>query len=108
MTRQSLVSIGVSAAVAAAVVCSAGSVAAQDDYVVPRTLYGHPDLQGFWTNQTYTPLERPEDVTKAFYTEEEAAAIREGRARRESAQTNPRTIPDVQVVRASAAGASKR
>ena len=95
MTRQSLGSIGVSAAVAAAVVCSAGSVAAQDDYVVPRTPYGHPDLQGFWTNQTYTPLERPEDVTKAFYTEEEVAAIREGRARRESAQTNPGTIPDV-------------
>ncbi len=95
MTRQSLVSIGVSAAVAAVVVCSAGSAAAQGDYVVPRTPYGHPDLQGFWTNQTYTPLERPEDVTKEFYTEEEAAAIREGRAVRESSQTTPGTIPDV-------------
>ena len=95
MTRRSLVSIGVSAAVAAVVVCFAGSAAAQDDYVVPRTQYGHPDLQGFWTNQTYTPLERPDDVTKPFYTEEEAAAIREGRARRESSQTTPGTIPDV-------------
>ena len=95
MTRQSLVSVGVSAAVAAVVVCSAGSAVAQGDYVVPRTSYGHPDLQGFWTNQTYTPLERPEDVTKEFYTEEEAAAIREGRAVRESSQTTPGTIPDV-------------
>ena len=55
MTRQSLVSIGVLAAAAAVVVCSAGSALAQGDYVVPRTEYGHPDLQGFWTNQTYTP-----------------------------------------------------
>ena len=95
MTRQSLVSIGVLAAAAAVVVCSAGSVVAQDGYVVPRTEYGHPDLQGFWSNQTYTPLERPNDVDKAFYTEEEVAAIRDGRARRESSQTTPGTIPDV-------------
>ena len=95
MTRPCLVSIGVSAAAAAVVVFSAGPVAAQGGYVAPRTEYGHPDLQGFWTNQTYTPLERPEDVDKAFYTEEEAAAIRDGRARRESSQTTPGTIPDV-------------
>ena len=25
----------------------------------PRTPDGQPDLQGFWTNSTYTPLERP-------------------------------------------------
>ena len=95
MTRQTLVSIGVLAAAAAAVVCSAGPAAAQGDYVVPRTEYGHPDLQGFWTNQTYTPLERPRDVDKAFYTEEEAAAIWQGRAGRESSLTTPGTIPDV-------------
>jgi len=34
---------------------------------------GQPDLQGFWTNATYRPLERPNDVTKEFYTEDEAA-----------------------------------
>ena len=64
-------------------------------YTVPRTPDGHPDLQGFWTNQTYTPLERPDGVTKPFYTEEEAAAIEQGRAERETAQTEPGTIPDV-------------
>ena len=26
---------------------------------IPRTIDGHPDLQGFWTNDTLTPLERP-------------------------------------------------
>ena len=68
---------------------------AQTPYTVPRTPDGHPDLQGFWTNQTYTPLERPDDVTKPFYTEEEAAAIEQGRAERETSQTEPGTIPDV-------------
>ena len=28
-------------------------------YKVPRTADGHPDLQGYWTNLTYTPFERP-------------------------------------------------
>ena len=26
---------------------------------IPRTADGHPDLQGFWTNVTLTPMERP-------------------------------------------------
>jgi hypothetical protein len=46
----------------------------------PRTPYGHPDLQGYWTNDTYTPLERPAALgNTAFYTEEEAAAYLEKR-----------------------------
>ena len=28
----------------------------------PRTLDGHPDFQGFWTNDSYVPLERPDEV----------------------------------------------
>ncbi|HEX5230268.1 MAG TPA: hypothetical protein VFW44_21295 [Bryobacteraceae bacterium] len=42
----------------------------------PRTPDGHPDLQGYWTNGSYVPLERPKDLgTKEFYTESEALAI---------------------------------
>lgn len=42
---------------------------------VMRTLDGVPDLQGYWTNATVTPLERPKDLgTKAFFTPAEAAA----------------------------------
>jgi hypothetical protein len=41
---------------------------------VPRTPDGRPDLQGFWTNATLTPLERPEEFArKPFFTEAEAA-----------------------------------
>jgi hypothetical protein len=37
-----------------------------------RTAWGHPDLQGYWTNTTTTPLERPDDLKdKAALTEEE-------------------------------------
>ena len=42
-------------------------------YKVPRTADGHPDLQGYWTNLTYTPFERPRALAnKPFYTEQEA------------------------------------
>ena len=42
---------------------------------VPRTPDGHPDLQGYWTNDSVTPLERPAEFgEKAILTPEEAAA----------------------------------
>jgi hypothetical protein len=50
---------------------------AQGASVAPRTPDGHPDLQGFWTNATITPLERPRELgAKEFYTDEEAAEVR--------------------------------
>ena len=64
-------------------------------WTMSRTPDGQPDLQGFWTNSNYTPLERPDDVSGEFYTPEEVAAIEDRRAQREAAQTDPRTIPDV-------------
>ena len=45
-------------------------------YTPPRTPDGQPDLQGFWTNSTYTPLQRPNNVTKEFYTPEEVGRHR--------------------------------
>jgi hypothetical protein len=41
----------------------------------PRTPDGQPDLQGFWTNDNVTPLERPAEFgNKEVLTPEEAAA----------------------------------
>ena len=60
-----------------------------------KTPDGQPDLQGFWTNSTYTPLQRPNGVTKELYTAEEAAQIEKQAAERESEQTTPGTIADV-------------
>jgi hypothetical protein len=64
-------------------------------WTMPRTADGQPDLQGFWTNTTYVPLERPKGVTKEFYTKEEAAEMIKRAAATESEQTEPGTIPDV-------------
>ena len=37
---------------------------------VPRTPWGHPDLQGTWNNSTITPLERPAKFAgREFLTE---------------------------------------
>jgi hypothetical protein len=60
-----------------------------------RTSDGQPDLQGFWTNTTFTPLERPKEVTKEFYTREELLEILKRAAEVETDQTKPGTIPDV-------------
>ena len=66
---------------AALVLLSAASIAAQERpaatasrfYKVPRTRDGQPDLQGYWTNLTYTPFERPKALSsKPLYTEPEA------------------------------------
>jgi hypothetical protein len=71
-------------------------IAAQSKpWSAPRTADGHPDLQGYWTNNTYTPLERPKDVTKAFYTKEEAVDMEKRAAAEEVAQTTPGTVADV-------------
>ena len=64
-------------------------------YKAPRTPDGQPDLQGFWTNSTYTPLERPKGVTKEFYTPEEARDVVKRAANAEAEQTAPGTIADV-------------
>jgi hypothetical protein len=61
----------------------------------PRTPDGQPDLQGFWTNTTFTPLERPKNVTKEFYTKEEALELVKKLAAAEGEQTEPGTIADV-------------
>lgn len=43
---------------------------------MPRTEYGHPDLQGFWTNVTQTPIERPIELgNKRTYNQAEAMAL---------------------------------
>jgi len=62
---------------------------------VSRTPDGQPDLQGYWTNTTYVPLERPKDVTKAFFTKDELAEFIKRAAANESEQTEPGTIADV-------------
>ena len=65
------------------------TVFAQNDnsYSVPRTVDGVPDLQGMWTNNTITPLSRPEKfgdklvltAREAYQLEQEVADYNSGR-----------------------------
>ncbi len=51
---------------------------AQSEYEVPRTIDGHPDLQGVWENNTLTPVERPEAYAdREYFTDEEIAFLQQ-------------------------------
>jgi hypothetical protein len=72
----------------------AATVAAQSAYKAPRTIWGTPDLQGFYFNRTTTPLERPQNLgAKEFYTAEELKAL-QATANRPPADTVPGTAAD--------------
>lgn len=65
-----------SAVVALLVVATSGSAPTFAQDAVPRTPWGHPDLQGIWDHRTITPLERPEELgDQEFLTQEEAASL---------------------------------
>ncbi len=72
----------------AASLLSTGSLSAQD-YVVPRTADGQPDLQGLWTNDTITPMERPASLEgREFLTPEEIARMEANVAQRREFSDN--------------------
>jgi hypothetical protein len=74
--------LGLSAATAVAQAPASAAPADTTTFTVPRTSWGHPDLQGVWDYRTITPLERrAEQADREFFTEEEIAQL-EGRAGR--------------------------
>ena len=56
------------------------------NWTTPRTPDGHPNLQGIWGNKTITPIERREGETRAYFSEEDMAALNQQRAETEAAQ----------------------
>jgi hypothetical protein len=76
----------------AAAVLTAGALMApllhgQSKTRTARTPDGQPDLQGYWTNATLTPLERPAEFAgKEFMTEAEAAAYEKTKISEENNQ----------------------
>jgi hypothetical protein len=58
-------------------------------WTAPRTPDGQPDLQGYWTNATFTPLERPAELAgkEFFATEAEALAYEKQQVLRENSQS---------------------
>jgi hypothetical protein len=71
-----------------AAICLLAPIASAEDsgWTLPRTPWGHPDLQGMWTNETITPFERPvEQEGKTVLSEEEATSIEDSVAKRRAA-----------------------
>lgn len=56
----------------------------EDEWVMPRTSWGEPDLQGVWTSATLTPLERParQPATLVLTDEDVAELERQSAVRR--------------------------
>jgi hypothetical protein len=76
MSRLRWVVAFVLAAFALSVSLDGQSSGPRSDRALPRTADGHPDLQGYWTNDSYTPLERPAEFAgKATFTPKEAEAF---------------------------------
>ena len=64
------------AALASTIAGQAQSPAKTSTWTPVRTPWGEPDLQGIWTIETITPLERPAEFAgREFLTEQEAAAL---------------------------------
>lgn len=97
MTTRSLVSISVVGILSAILSSQAATAQAPPSkaYKAPRTQDGQPDLQGYWSNTSYTPLQRPDNVNKPIYTREEADAALKRAAAAEAEQTVPGTVADV-------------
>ena len=78
MGRRTVDTIGVTALLAIVVLLLAGAPDAVQD-AVARTPWGEPDLQGIWTNNYETPLQRPSQFAdKEFFTDEERAELQVG------------------------------
>jgi hypothetical protein len=60
---------------ATSLLLSSTALQGQKPAAIPRLADGKPDMQGYWTNQMFTPLERPAQFKdKPLFTPEEAAA----------------------------------
>ena len=78
--------IAIHSLTALAIGCAISSlVLAAEDYTVPRTEWGQPDLQGVWNFSSNTPMQRPSRYgERQFLTPEEVREIAAQRAVRDA------------------------
>ncbi len=66
------------------------SLAAETTWRVAQTEHGYPDLQGYWTNPTQTPLQRPSHLGDLrSYTPAQARALEQAARDLEAARKQP-------------------
>jgi hypothetical protein len=84
MRNRPLTSIGVAAVIASALILfrpAQVTVAQQTSDAALKTPWGEPDLQGIWTDESDTPLQRsPKYANQEFFTEAQRAELDKERA----------------------------
>ena len=80
-----------------------GSALLAQDYQIPKTEWGVPDLQGNWKHHTVMPFERPRDLgSKQAYTEAEALVLEHRAQQAVEADNEPldpnRPAPDLKAL----------
>lgn len=74
--------------VTSAVFITPNTLIASDEYQVPKTEFGHPDLRGVWNFSSDIPMERPAGTEKDALTQEELDAKRAATAKQLEAIDN--------------------
>ena len=74
-------SILLGSGLAACVLALAPVAFAQGGYTPPKTSWGAPDLQGYWTNSSITKMTRPGGIDTLVITPEQAKKLEDGDAR---------------------------
>src|SRR5262245_33784887 len=82
MGRRSVASAGALAVVilvlAIAAVTAQSATTRKSSWTPPRTVDGQPDLQGVWSNNVATPLQRPKALAgRTVLSDQEVAALRQ-------------------------------
>src|SRR5580693_6902130 len=84
MRTRRLTSIGVAAVIVSAIVFfrpAQVTVAQQASEAALKTPWGEPDLQGIWTDESDTPLQRsPKYANQEFFTAEQRAELDRARS----------------------------
>ena len=85
------------ALLAALALAPAAAQAGPAPYKAPRTAFGQPDLMGYWSNSTLTPISRrPALGDRAVYTDAEVRAMEQGVVK-EVAEGNKPTAKDAPI-----------
>src|SRR6266704_6962977 len=74
--RPAIIAAIAGAAVGAVFLVSIERTSAEAPVPTPKTSWGEPDLQGIWTDETDTPLQRsPRFANQEFFTEAQRAEL---------------------------------
>jgi hypothetical protein len=89
----------------AAILATPASAQAAFEYQKPKTSWGAPDLQGFWTNTSLTAMQRPAGADKLVLNEEEAEKLNgKSRAPPKSTRNPPSSFSPTRTPRAPITG----